>query len=153
MWNRRQRQSASTMNIHRAIVFVVLASLACACSPSDSDQAKKSVEQVKDKTKEVAEDAAEKTKEAVSGAAEKGKQIVSQTGEVITDGWITTKVKAKFSDEKLLKDADISVDTKDRVVTLKGAVPSADARKRAIAIADGTEGVLRVVDEMKLKGK
>ena len=124
-----------------------------ACSKKDEDQARKAVEQVKDKTEEIAGEAADKTKEAVSEVADKGKEIVSSTGEAITDGWITTKISVKFSDEKLLKDTRITVDTNDRVVTLKGTVGTDAAKKRAVMIASGTEGVLRVVDQVAVKAK
>ena len=74
---------------------------------------------------------AEKTKDVAVATAKKTKEVVSTTGEVITDSWITTKLKAKFVDESLLKDSDINVDTNDHVVTLKGTVMSSagqDAR-------------------------
>ena len=134
------------------LLTLVLVSIA-ACSKKDEDQASKTVEQVKDKTEEIAGEAADKTKEAISGVADKGKEIVSSTGEAITDGWITTKISLKFSDEKLLKDTGITVDTNDRVVTLKGTVGTDAAKKRAVMIASGTEGVLRVVDEVAVKAK
>ncbi|HET9215947.1 MAG TPA: BON domain-containing protein [Terriglobia bacterium] len=124
-----------------------------ACSPNDKDQAREAVQQIEDKTKEIADDAAEKTREVVADVADKGKEIVSSTGEAITDGWITTKVKAKFADDKLLKESNITVDTNDRVVTLKGTVMSAEAKKRAAMIAEGTEGVLSVADQVVVKAK
>jgi hyperosmotically inducible protein len=131
-----------------ALTAVVIAG---GCSPKEEDRARQTVQDIGDKTKEVAQDAAEKTKEAVTEAADKGKEIVSATGEKITDGWITTKVKAKFADDKLLKDSKVEVETKERVVTLKGNVASTDAKKRAAMIAEGTEGVLRVVDEVVVR--
>ncbi len=64
-----------------------------------------------EKTKE----GAVKTKDAVVKgtkiAADKTKDGLSKTGEVMTDGWITTRVHARFVDEDLLKGSDISVDT------------------------------------------
>ena len=67
--------------------------------------------QVVEKTKE----GAVKTKDAVVKgtkiAAEKTKDGLSKTGEVMTDGWITTRVHAHLVDEDLLKDSDINVDT------------------------------------------
>ena len=82
-----------------------------------------------------------------------GINLLSSTGEAITDGWITTKLKAKFSDEKLLKDSKITVETSDRVVTLQGTVSTDAAKRRAVTIANGTEGVLRVVDKLVVKVK
>lgn len=104
-------------------------------------------------TKDVAQQTGEKTKDIAATTGRKTKEIVSSTGEAITDGWITTKVKAKFFDETVLKDSDINVVTTDRVVTLKGTVTTAAARARAAAIAGGTEGVTRVVNQLVVKTK
>ena len=97
---------------------------------------------VADKTK----DAAEKTKDAV-------KDGLSKTGEVMTDAWITTRVHARFVDEDLLKDSDISVDTSKHVVTLKGTVTGRAGRARATSVAKGTEGVHRVVNRLTIGPK
>jgi len=101
-----------------------------------------------DKTKEIAGKTADKTREIVSEVAEKSKQAASTTGEVVTDAWITTKVKAKFADEKLLEGSTIHVDTSDQVTVLTGTVPSRAAKDRAVQIAGGTEHVKRVVDHL-----
>ena len=105
------------------------------------------------KTKEGAGKTAEKTKEGTGKAAEKTKGAVSKTGEVITDTWITGRVKSRFVGEDLLKDSDINVDTNDHVVTLKGTVMSAAGRAKAVAIAKNTEGVRRVVDQLTVGPK
>jgi osmotically-inducible protein OsmY len=99
--------------------------------------------------KSTAKEGAEKTKEGAEKVAEKTKEGLSKTGEVITDGWITTRVHSKFVGEDLLKDSDISVDTKDHVVTLKGTVMSAAGRARAVEQAKDVEGVHRVIDELR----
>jgi osmotically-inducible protein OsmY len=57
-----------------------------------------------EKTKEGAEKVGEKTKEGAEKVVDKTKEGLSKTGEVITDGWITTRVKSKFVGEDLLKD-------------------------------------------------
>src|SRR5215510_9115201 len=125
------------MNISRMLLVLGLAMvvIALSCSPKDKDQARQTVQQIEDKTKKVAEDAAEETKKVAVDVANKSKEVVSSTGEAITDGWITTKVKAKFADDKLLKNATINVETNDRVVKLKGTVVSDEAKKRALMIA------------------
>ena len=142
------------MNTSKAFVSLVLATLVAgaSCSSKDKEQARQSVQDLEDKTKEAAKDAADKTKEVAADVAtdvaNKSRQVVSATGEAITDGWITTKVKAKFADDKLLKDSKIDIETSERVVTLKGTVASEDARKSAVTIAGGSEGVVRVVDQI-----
>jgi hyperosmotically inducible periplasmic protein len=80
--------------------------------------------------------------------AEHVKSGLSKTGETITDGWITTKVKWFFVGEDLLKGSDIKVDTSKHVVTLKGTVKSAAGRARAMELARQTEGVEHVVDAL-----
>ena len=118
-----------------------------------ADDTKNVVEEVGDKTKEVAGKTADKTKEIAGDIAEKSKDVVSATGEKITDGWITTKVSGKFSDETLLKDSKIDVDSKDHVVTLNGTVASNKAKARAVEIARGTEGVVRVIDKLVVNAR
>jgi osmotically-inducible protein OsmY len=109
--------------------------------------------QVVEKTKE----GAEKTKDAVvkgaTIAADKTKEGLSKSGEVITDEWITTRVHARFVDEDLLKGSDISVDTDDHVVTLKGTVVARAGRNRAARVAMNTEGVHRVVNRLTIGPK
>lgn len=105
------------------------------------------------KTKEGAGVVADKTKEGAGTVAEKTKEGVSKTGEVITDGWITTRVKSKFVGEDLLKGSDINVDTNNHVVTLTGTVPSAAARARAVSEAKEVEGVHQVVDRLTIGAK
>jgi osmotically-inducible protein OsmY len=65
-----------------------------------------------------------------------------------SDAGITSAVKAKFVADDIVKSNDINVDTKDRVVTLKGDVQSAIARERAIELARTTDGVRDVVDAL-----
>ena len=98
--------------------------------------------QIVDKTKEGAEKVVDKTKEGLS-----------KTGEVITDTWITGRVKSKFVGEDLLKGSDISVETTDHVVTLKGTVTSAAGRARAVKEAREVEGVHRVVNRLTIGPK
>ena len=83
---------------------------------------------------------------------ERAKNGMSRTGEAITDAWITTKVKWFYLGDEALKGSSINVDTSNRVVTLNGSVPSAAARTRAIDLANDTDGVLKVVDHLKIAG-
>jgi hyperosmotically inducible periplasmic protein len=106
-----------------------------------------------EKTKEGAEKVGEKTKDGAVKVYDKTKEGLSKTGEVITDGWITSRVHSKFVGEDLLKDSDINVDTNDHVVTLRGTVMSPAAKARAVAEAKEVEGVHRVVDHLTIGPK
>ena len=89
-------------------------------------------------------------KNVVRSLADRAKAGMTKTGEAITDGWLTTKVKWFFVGEDLLKGRDITVDTTNRVVTLKGTVTSTAGRNRAVTLARRTSGVQRVVDELTI---
>ena len=86
-------------------------------------------------------------------AVEKTKEGLSKTGEVITDGWITSRVHSKFLGEDLLKDSDINVDTNNHIVTLRGTVMSPAAKARAVVEAKEVEGVHSVVDRLTVGPK
>ena len=65
-----------------------------------------------------------------------------------TDPGITTAVKGKLAADDTVKAYRIDVDTKDRVVTLNGAVDTPAARTRAVQLAKATDGVREVVDQL-----
>lgn len=69
------------------------------------------------------------------------RSAMSDTGEVIDDAWITTKVKSQLVAERTVPGTQISVETKNNVVHLSGEVPNNEARAEAIRIAEATQGV------------
>ena len=100
---------------------------------------------------------ASKTKNAVVKGAKvvgnKTKDGLSKTGEVMTDGWVTSRVSSRFVNEDLLKGSNINVDTSDHIVTLKGTVLTSAGRARAGVVARQTEGVRRVVNNVTVGPK
>jgi osmotically-inducible protein OsmY len=83
-------------------------------------------------------------------AGDRAKATTEPTGNKVEDAWILTKIKTKFVGEDALKDSNINVDVLHGVVTLKGTVASSAGRRRAVAIAKDTDGVLRVEDRLAL---
>jgi len=69
----------------------------------------------------------------------------------LTDGYITTKVKAAILAEKGLKTMQISVETQEGIVLLSGFVDSATQVTRAEQVAKGVEGVKSVKNALVLK--
>ena len=65
-----------------------------------------------------------------------------------TDAGVTSKVKAKFAADDVVKASDINVTTNDQVVTLTGEVESAAAKAQAVRLTRETEGVRDVVDDL-----
>lgn len=84
-------------------------------------------------------------------AMERTEQAGRTAGERIDDAWITTKVKAQYFMDEAVKGRAIDVDTNQNVVTLRGTVDSAASKARAVAIAQSTEGVERVVDQLTVR--
>ena len=52
-----------------------------------------------------------------------------------------------------LDGSEINVDTNDHVVTLRGTVPSAVARAKAVSLAKQVDGVKSVKDELTIGPK
>jgi hyperosmotically inducible protein len=65
-----------------------------------------------------------------------------------SDASITAEVKAKMLVDDLVTASTVDVETANRVVTLSGSVPSAQARSRAVGLARNTDGVQSVIDNL-----
>lgn len=70
-------------------------------------------------------------------------------GEYVDDASITAAVKAKILKEKGLSTLNISVETKDNVVTLTGKTDSAEHSRLATRVAKSVDGVKSVVNKLK----
>lgn len=65
-------------------------------------------------------------------------------GDAVSDSWITTKVKSTLLFSSDVSGLDISVDTKDGVVTLEGEADHARDRQRAVQLSRDIKGVKQV---------
>jgi hyperosmotically inducible protein len=68
-----------------------------------------------------------------------------------TDVGISTKVKAKFAADDVVKSSQIEVSTTNGVVTLTGNVDSEAAKGRALELTRSTTGVVSVVDMLSAR--
>jgi osmotically-inducible protein OsmY len=66
------------------------------------------------------------------------------------DGWVTTKIQAKYFMDGDVRARDINVDTNNGIVTLRGTVRSEGERRQAVALARNTDGVRDVQDQLTL---
>ena len=94
--------------------------------------------------------AQEGVKHQARETAQDVKDAAKNTGNAVSDSWITLKIHSQFVPEDALSDSDIDVDTKSGVVTLNGTVASEAGRAKAIAIAKATDGVNAVTDNLKV---
>jgi len=93
---------------------------------------------------EVKEPGTAKEPGAGETAMDKTREVAEDTGEFITDLWITTKVKSTFLWSSGISGGDISVTTDDGVVALSGRVDSEAERDLAVELAQELRGVKSV---------
>jgi hyperosmotically inducible protein len=74
------------------------------------------------------------------------------TGEYVDDASITTKVKAAFVKDPVVKALDVKVETFKGAVQLSGFVDTAEQKDRAQQLAAGVQGVSSVKNNIALKG-
>jgi hyperosmotically inducible protein len=74
-------------------------------------------------------------------------RAANKAGDAIEDSAITAKVKTALLADPAVKGLQIEVDTKDGVVTLKGAAPKSEG-DRAVQIARDTSGVKSVDNQI-----
>jgi hyperosmotically inducible protein len=105
---------------------------------------------VRDPDPDVDRDIDDKAAEQAREGQAKAGQTADRAGAVATDAAITTAVKSKLLADPAVGGLKIDVDTKGGVVTLTGTVASRTEADQAIKIARGTDGVDRVVDNLKV---
>jgi osmotically-inducible protein OsmY len=84
---------------------------------------------------------------------DRASRAAQRVDEGLADTALTTKIKAKIALDDTLKNSDISVHTRDSVVTLSGSVRSAAMQARVAQLARETAGVKSVVDQLKVAAR
>jgi len=69
------------------------------------------------------------------------------------DAAITMKIQARYASDDVVKGRNIDVETANGVVTLKGEVDTKRERDAAEQLARETDGVKRVIDELKVANR
>jgi len=90
------------------------------------------------------------TEERAREEMEKARGTGEKLGDSLDDAWIHTKLVAKFIGDADTPGRKINVDVVNNVVTLRGAVDTAEQRAEAERIAGDTKGVKRVVNQLKV---
>lgn len=119
-----------------------------AATPADDtrQQAEEAAQKIRDRAREGSDAVKEAGREA---AATTGK-AADRAGTAITDAAITVGVKGKFLVDTAVSGLKIDVDTKEGVVTLNGSVATPAEADRAVSLARGTDGVKRVVSNLRV---
>jgi osmotically-inducible protein OsmY len=87
---------------------------------------------------------------AAAGAA--GADPDRNTGNVITDSYLTGAVKSALAAAKGVRASDINVDTRKGVVTLNGTVRSSAEATQAVEVARSVAGVKGVKSKLRVGG-
>jgi hyperosmotically inducible protein len=90
------------------------------------------------------------TEDHASEEREKARGTGEKLGASLDDAWIHTKLAAKFIGDDDTRGRKINIDVVNGVVTLRGMVDSAEQRADAERIAMNTDGVKRVVNQLKV---
>jgi len=81
---------------------------------------------------------------------DKAKSTTAEAKTAVSDSWITSKTKiALFADERV-KGTQVSVDTKNGVVHLRGKVDSDEAKQAAAEVAKGIDGAKSVKNDLQV---
>jgi osmotically-inducible protein OsmY len=90
------------------------------------------------------------TAEQAKEERERAKQNKETIGDTLDDAWIHTKIVAKLIGNSTAPERKINVDVVNNEVTLRGTVDTAEAKAEAERIAKETDGVKKVVNQLKV---
>jgi hyperosmotically inducible protein len=127
----------------KSILFLLIAAITLTVSGCNSPNANQAANDASRKVSNAANTVANKTGEVAQN-------VNKSAGPTINDATITARVKAKLLADSI---TGTTVDTTGGVVTLTGAVSSADQRAKAEKHAQETEGVKSVKNELVVKNK
>jgi hyperosmotically inducible periplasmic protein len=136
----------------KALIVVAAATLAFPVYAQQKQDTLPSAQE-RAQNREKVQDKVETTKDKMPTSEERAKnrEKVSSTASNAT---LTTKVKSALASDVGMKTmTNIDVDSNNGVVTLKGKVDSADAKKKAADIAKKVDGVKSVKNELKVEKK
>jgi hyperosmotically inducible periplasmic protein len=85
--------------------------------------------------------------------AEKPQAPAVPTRAQAQDAALTTQLQSAFAADRQVKGTAIEITAKDGVVLLEGTVPTMAAKLRALSLARDAQGVLQVVDRLKVSRK
>ncbi|MGE0130813.1 MAG: BON domain-containing protein [Blastocatellales bacterium] len=91
----------------------------------------------------------EYTEENAREERERAKERGEIIGDSLDDAWIHTRIVASLTGDPDTPPRRINVDVKNNVVTLRGVVESAEQKAEAERLAKETEGVERVINQLK----
>jgi hyperosmotically inducible protein len=90
------------------------------------------------------------TEEYSKTASRRAKDAGDTVSETLDDTWIHTKIVSKLIGSSAVPERKINVDVDNKIVTLRGTVSTQAEKTEAARIAQETEGVVRVNNQLKV---
>ncbi len=90
------------------------------------------------------------TEEQAREERARAKQNKETIGDTLEDAWIHTKIVAKLIGDTQTPERKINVDVVNNEVTLRGTVDTPEAKSEAERVAKETDGVKKVVNQLKV---
>jgi osmotically-inducible protein OsmY len=90
------------------------------------------------------------TEEQAREERARAKENKETIGDTLDDAWIHTKIVAKLIANSKTPERKINVDVVNNVVTLRGTVDTAEEKAAAEQTAKETEGVTKVINQLKV---
>jgi hyperosmotically inducible protein len=94
---------------------------------------------------------AARAREIGAKAGEDAAAAAQKTEAILSDAGLTAKIKSKMALDDSVRARSIDVTTKDHVVSLSGTVRSSAEHDRAVQLTRETNGVTRVIDDLKIQ--
>jgi hyperosmotically inducible periplasmic protein len=136
----------------KALIVVAAATLAFPVYAQQKQDTLPSAQE-RAQNREKVQEKVESTKEKMPTAEERAKNR-EKVATTASNATLTGKVKSALASDAGAKTmTNINVDSNNGVVTLKGRVDTADAKKKAADIAKKVEGVKSVKNELKVEKK
>jgi hyperosmotically inducible periplasmic protein len=138
-------QGAEAMKKTHTAVGVALLATATLFWGSGLGQAQQGMPEKKG---EKLEDAGRSIKEGLENAKEAVRGEFTKIRAAVHDMGIMSRVYGRLHWDKALTTGDLDLKVEAGTVTLRGVVPSPEARTKAVTLARDTVGVTRVIDEL-----
>ncbi|HYZ83943.1 MAG TPA: BON domain-containing protein [Bryobacteraceae bacterium] len=136
------------MNKITLLSLTFLLAIGTACTQSERNRTNAAAE----RAGEAADRTGERAREGAARAGRATERGVEKAGEHLDNAALAAKVKTKLAgDVRLSTLTSIDVDVNDGVVTLNGTVPTSADRRLAETVVANSEGVRKVVNNLKVR--
>lgn len=135
------------------LAMATAAVLLAACSKTDDNMtAGQKVDSAIATTEAKAEEARVAAQKQMADVKQDTAAAAANLADKVEDATITASVNAELAKDEQLSALKIDVDTKDGAVMLKGSAPDATSRERATTLAASVKGVVRVDNQLEVRG-